>query len=94
MPIGAVTEVSNAARRDHAFPIEGTVDAAAMTHDLATIELEALVRRAVDVGDTEGVQSAVVALATSDPARAAELFDELHLNLDLTAARPHPVTRP
>ena len=51
--------------------------------DLTDDDLDALVRKAHRAGDVEGVQSALVALAVSDPARAAGLLDTLHINLDL-----------
>jgi hypothetical protein len=56
--------------------------------DLTADELEALVRKAQRAGDAEGVQSGLVALAVSNPARAATLLDTLkiHLDLDLGAA--------
>ena len=50
---------------------------------LTADELEALVRKAHAVQDQEGVQSALVALAVVDPARAARLLDSLHISLDL-----------
>ena len=56
--------------------------AAAMT-DLTASELDALVRKAHHAGDVEGVQSALVALAVSDPARAASLLDILQIDLDI-----------
>lgn len=46
-------------------------------------ELDGLVRKAHRVGDQEGVQSALVALAVVNPARAAHLLDELDVGLDL-----------
>lgn len=46
-------------------------------------ELDALVRKAHSVGDQEGVQSALVALAVLDPDRAARLLDALDIGLDL-----------
>jgi hypothetical protein len=51
--------------------------------DLTAAELELLVRKAHRAGDAEGVQSALVALAVSNPARAASLLDTLHIRLDL-----------
>jgi len=51
--------------------------------DLGADELDVLVRKAHAVGDQEGVQSALVALAVVDPARAATLLDELKIRLDL-----------
>jgi hypothetical protein len=50
---------------------------------LTADELEALVREAQVVGDQEGVQSALVAIAVLDPARAAQLMDVLNISLDL-----------
>jgi hypothetical protein len=50
---------------------------------LSADELETLVRKAHAVRDQEGVQSALVALAVVDPARAAHLLDILKLSLDL-----------
>jgi hypothetical protein len=49
----------------------------------AADELEAIVREAQLVGDQQGVQAALVALAVLDPARAARLLDELEIRLDL-----------
>jgi hypothetical protein len=49
----------------------------------AADELETIVREAHSVGDQQGVQSALVALAVFDPARAANLLDELEISLDL-----------
>jgi hypothetical protein len=49
----------------------------------AADELEVIVREAHIVGDQQGVQSALVALAVFDPARAANLLDELDISLDL-----------
>lgn len=46
-------------------------------------ELDVLVHKAHSVGDQEGVQSAIVALAVVDPVRAARLLDELDVGLDL-----------
>lgn len=50
---------------------------------LTADELETLVRKAHEVRDQEGVQSALVALAVMDPARAAYLLDTLKISLDL-----------
>jgi hypothetical protein len=57
----------------------------------AADELETIVREAQLVGDQQGVQAALVALAVLDPARAARLLDELEirLELDLGAAAEH-----
>ena len=52
---------------------------------LTADELETLVRKAHEVRDQEGVQSALVALAVVDPARAAHLLDMLKIGLDLGA---------
>jgi hypothetical protein len=49
----------------------------------AADDLEAIVREAQLVGDQQGVQAALVALAVLDPARAARLLDELEIRLDL-----------
>jgi hypothetical protein len=46
-------------------------------------DLDSLVRKAHGVGDQEGVQSALVALAVVDPVRAARLLDALDVGLDL-----------
>ena len=51
--------------------------------DLTADDLDTLVRKAHEVGDAEGVQSALVALAVVDPARAADLLDALKISLDL-----------
>jgi hypothetical protein len=58
-------------------------DGVGAVSDLTADELESLVREAHQLGDAEGVQSALVALAMLDPARAAELLDALKLDLNL-----------
>jgi hypothetical protein len=51
--------------------------------DVTADELESLVRAALNAGDAEGVQAALVALSVVDPVRASNLLDTLKITLDL-----------